>query len=109
MGFNNEAINLLKERLVKLAVEKIMQELVLSAAFFKIPFFNYIATKLVTKLVEFIVEKTELGLYFVYVDFTVAKEADQLREALEKYNREKSEQNEKELTDKFKDFIRIKP
>lgn len=109
MAFNNEIINSLKERLIKLAVEKIMQELILSAAFFKIPFFNYITTKLVTKIVVFIVEKTELGLYFIYVDFTVAKQADALRESLEKYNKEKSPENEKELTDKFKDFIRIKP
>lgn len=109
MGFNSEAVNLLKDRLVKLAVEKIMKELILSAAFFKIPFFNYVATQLITKLVVFIVDKTELGLYFIYVDFSVAKQADQLREALEKYNKEKSEENEKELTDKFKDFIRIKP
>lgn len=102
------AFSTLKAALIQMAIERAMKELVLQASFFAYPVVNKLTLKAIEWLVTFIVEKTELGLYFLYTDYVVEKQAAQLIESLKKYREDSSAENEDDLINKFDNLIRIK-
>lgn len=99
----------LKSALIQMAVERAIKELVLQSAFFANPVVNKLTLKALEWLITFIVEKTELGLYFIYTDHIVEKQARELRESLRRYQEVPSAENEQELIHNFDNLIRIKP
>lgn len=107
--FTEASKNILKQALRKAAIDRIMKELVLSSVFFAYPGINRLTIMAVEWIVDFILEKTELGLYFMYTNYTVEMQVKQLQEALKKQRENPSEENEKELISKFDDIIRIRP
>lgn len=99
---------ILKASFKKLAVEKIMKELIFSSAFFSTPGINKLTLMAVEWIVSFIIEKTELGLFFIYTNYAVEKQVRELQEALKKQRENPNEQNEKDLISKFDDLVHIK-
>lgn len=105
--FSETSKNILKEALRKAAIDRIMKELVLSSVFFAYPGINKLTLMAVEWIVDYILNKTELGLYFIYTNYTVEIQVKQLQEALKKQRENPNEENEKELIDKFNNIIRI--
>lgn len=99
----------LKSALIQMAIERAIKELVLQSAFFANPIVNKLTLKALEWLITFIVEKTELGLYFVYTDHVVEKQARELRDSLTRYREVPSAENEQKLIHNFDNLIRIKP
>lgn len=99
----------LKVAFKKLAVERIMKELILSSAFFATPGINRLTLMAVEWIVDFIIEKTELGLFFVYTNYSVEKQVIELKAAIIKQRENPNEENEKELISKFDNIIKLKP
>lgn len=107
--FTEESKNILKQALKKAAIDRIMKELVLSSSFFAYPGINRLTLMAVEWIVNYILEKTELGLYFMYTNYTVETQVKELQAALKKQRENPNEENEKELISKFDDLIRIRP
>lgn len=99
----------LKESLKKMAVDRIMKELILSASFFAVPGVNRLTVIFLSWIIDFIIEKTELGLYFIYTDNIVEKQANELLKALQNQKDHPNEENEKDLIEKFNNFINLNP
>lgn len=93
----------------KLAVERVMKELIIFSSLFSLPIFNKLTLIFVEKIIDIIITKTELGLFFIYVNHSVEKQVRELQDAIKKQKETPSEENEKNLITKFDDLIKLKP
>lgn len=103
------AVNLLKQSLKNMAVDRIMKELVLSAKFFAFPGIHGLTAGIIALILDYAIEKTELGLYFVYTDYITDLQAKGFLDSLKKHQENPTDGTEQELINKFNDFISIAP
>jgi hypothetical protein len=104
---NQTSKDILISAFKKLAIEKVMKELILFSSFFALPVVNKLTLILAEKIIDIIITKTELGLFFMYVNFTIETQVKELQDSLKKQRENPSEENEKELISKFNNLVKL--
>lgn len=74
-------VDSLKSALVRIGTEGVMSALVTAAPFFGLPVIHTITKYVVESILKFVVNETELGAYFLYVDRYTKAQAGRFEEA----------------------------
>ena len=109
----DSVINLIKNTLAKAGSKAVMQHLVSQASFFSWPIVNPIIGFFVGYVVEILLEKTELGSFFIYADIITAKQASDFEKQAQKNKEiqengtpEEKAKSEQELIDAARNLIK---
>lgn len=100
----NEYVNILKTTAIKTITKQLIAYCIKKAPFLGMKFINPLLGYVLEKLVVYIVNESEMRLFFVYTDFRVASQSNTYVEAMEAYNANRSQENEAKLIDAFTKF-----
>lgn len=103
----NEYIDILKKTAIQTIKKQVIAYCISKAPFLRMRFFNPILSLIIEKLVVYIVNETELRLFFVYSDFRTSVQANAYVEAMNAYNQDRSVENEAKLIDAFTKFCSL--
>lgn len=100
-----EYLKIVKETLIKTAKKSLMEAVIKRLPFLALPVLNPIFGAIAGKIIEIVINETELRVSYLYTDFRVNKEADEYIKMANGYK--DGTVTEKDLIDSFRKFVKL--
>lgn len=114
MSLRDEYVASVKSAFVTIGKDAVMKLLIQKVPFLSLPFLNPLASMLVGWILTQVVDATETGLFFLYIDMRVNTQAKDFEQAAYANRRaqltgtpEEKRRAEENLKDTFRKFIRL--
>lgn len=91
----DDAINAFKEAIIKVASTEIMALIIGAAPFFAWPVINQVTSFIVNQIVSLLINKTEVGIYFIRTDILTTGQASTYLKAQEDLQGAKTDDEKK--------------
>ena len=105
---SSKYVDALKGHLSRVAVEYVIKELLFKYAFLAYPGINTLVRLTVESVIQIVIQKTELGMFFLYTKIETESQLAEIKLAMKKQSEDPNEENEKNLIDKFNKFIKLR-
>lgn len=105
---SSKYVDALKGHLTSVAVEYVIKEILFRYSFLAYPGLNTLVQMFVRFVVQIVIQKTELGMFFLYTKIETEQQLAEIKLAMRKQSENPNEENEKNLIDKFNKFIKLR-